>query len=168
MNQPMMLRIDASALATLFPEGTQARVDLQNAVVAEFIRKNFRDAALGEDVRAKLEAARTDALAEVKLARAAIMSSAIEAAGLKRDRTWDAWKLNPEGQKAVEDAARAVIRNAATEAAEAAMPGVRAKVEDAVRVRINQLIDSEARAAVRKHVEAVINNLPAIGAQPKA
>lgn len=158
MTQPMMLRLDAAALAALFPEGSQARVDLQNAVVAEFIRKNFRDAALGDDVRKKLESARADALTEVDRARQLIMSGALEAAGLKKD-SWGGWKLSDEGQRAVKDAAQSVVRAAAVEAAEAAMPGVQAKVEDTVRVRLNQIIDSEARAAVRRHMDALMAGL---------
>lgn len=155
MPQPLMLRLDAEALAALFPPDTQARVDLQNAVVAEFIRKNFRDQALGSDVRTKLEGARADALAEVTRARKLIMDGAFEALGMQKDR-WDSYKLNEAGKAIVAEAARAVVRDTAIDAANTAAETFKAKIEDAVRVRLNQIIDSEARAVVRKYMESVV------------
>lgn len=37
------IKLDASAMNALFPEGSEARVNLQNCVVAEFIRKNVEN-----------------------------------------------------------------------------------------------------------------------------
>lgn len=38
----MKIQLDTKALQTLFPEGSEARIDLQRAVVANMLRKSFR------------------------------------------------------------------------------------------------------------------------------
>lgn len=37
----MELKLDAAALKALFPEGTEAHLNLQKAVIAEFVKKSF-------------------------------------------------------------------------------------------------------------------------------
>ena len=37
----MKIQLDTKALQTLFPEGSEARIDLQRAVVANMLRKSF-------------------------------------------------------------------------------------------------------------------------------
>lgn len=61
----MQLRLDADALAKLFPEGSQARVELQNAVVAEFIKKHVSDKLVADDVQRLIKSAKSEAVTEV-------------------------------------------------------------------------------------------------------
>ncbi|MNQ65048.1 hypothetical protein D3C85_794930 [compost metagenome] len=59
-----VIRLDASALNTLFPEGTQARLELQNHVLCT-VAKQFVRGALTEDVKSYLTQLSKDAAAEL-------------------------------------------------------------------------------------------------------
>jgi hypothetical protein len=59
---PIILRLDAGALEKLFPAGSEMRVELQNAVVAEFTRKHIKNVLditiinpIVEDVKKKMQ-----------------------------------------------------------------------------------------------------------------
>jgi hypothetical protein len=60
MTQPILLRINAQALEALFPEGSQARVDIQASVIDEFTRKYIKPSSMPESVVAKLSETRMD------------------------------------------------------------------------------------------------------------
>lgn len=62
----MKIQLDSSALAALFPEGSEARVELQRAVVAEFLRR-WADKDLKGEFRNYLEGERRVILAENRL-----------------------------------------------------------------------------------------------------
>lgn len=62
-NQPIKLQLNADAIAALFPEGSQARVELQNAVIAEFCRKNIKNSlVISSSIEKKIEAARSQVI----------------------------------------------------------------------------------------------------------
>lgn len=61
----MEIRLDTKALAALFPEGTEARVHLQNAVVAEFIRRHIKPSLVEKDVIDHIDIAERNAVNEV-------------------------------------------------------------------------------------------------------
>jgi hypothetical protein len=67
----IQLRLDASALAALFPEGTEARVELQRAVIAEFAKQHIKPSMVTYNVQAIVDAAKktavADALRDLKL-----------------------------------------------------------------------------------------------------
>lgn len=56
----MKIQIDTKALEALFPEGSEARVDLQNAVIANFAKK-MQERHLGEEVRQEISRGIRDA-----------------------------------------------------------------------------------------------------------
>lgn len=58
------LKLDTAALSALFPEGSEARVNLQQACTENFARRHFR--GLGEDVLRRLDVFRAEALAEIE------------------------------------------------------------------------------------------------------
>lgn len=61
----IQLRLDAPALAALFPEGSQARLDLQQAVVAEFVGRHLKPRMVAAEVMSVIEKARRDAVQEI-------------------------------------------------------------------------------------------------------
>lgn len=60
----IQLRLDGPALAALFPEGSEARLELQKAVVAEFVRKHLT-AAVPDDVKKLVVEQRAKAVNDV-------------------------------------------------------------------------------------------------------
>lgn len=56
----MKIQLDTKALEALFPEGSEARVELQNAVIANFAKK-MQERHLGEEVRQEISKAVRDA-----------------------------------------------------------------------------------------------------------
>ena len=85
MDQPVKLQLNAEALAALFPEGSQARLELQNAVVAEFVRKQLKEKVFGSDVFTTIDRVRAELKDELKRGREQVMTSALADAGLKKD-----------------------------------------------------------------------------------
>lgn len=81
MTNPVVLRLNAEALAALFPEGSQARLDLQAAVVAEFVRKNLKPSTLGSAVQAQLTDLRHEVQAEVYKAKQAFIDDLLAQQG---------------------------------------------------------------------------------------
>lgn len=60
----VQLKLNSEAVATLFPEGTPARVELQNAVVAEFLRKNIKPQLLQDNLQSQIDRQVKDATKE--------------------------------------------------------------------------------------------------------
>lgn len=60
----IQLRLDADALASLFPEGSEARIELQRAVVAEFARKHLGK-LVPEEVQTIVRKAQKEAVTEI-------------------------------------------------------------------------------------------------------
>lgn len=59
----MKIQLDTKALQTLFPEGSEARIDLQRAVVANMLRKSFRgdlSLALRDEITRTVSEMRTE------------------------------------------------------------------------------------------------------------
>lgn len=65
----IQLKLNTEAVALLFPEGSTARVDLQNAVVAEFLRKHIKPQILADGLKSQIDTkvaeARKDALRQL-------------------------------------------------------------------------------------------------------
>lgn len=61
----IQLRLDTTALAALFPEGSEARLDLQRAVVNQFITQYIKPTMIRDDVMRMVTAARSEAVAQV-------------------------------------------------------------------------------------------------------
>lgn len=165
MKQPIKIQLNAEALAALFPEGSAARIELQNAVVAEFVRKNLRDRALGNDVFETIDRARVDASAAVERARRDIMDRSLAEAGLKKE--YGGFKLQGEAETLIKSTARNMVERAAREAAdaaaEAAVEKIKTDLDAAVQRRINAITDTNIRAAVKAHLDAVMASIAKSG-----
>lgn len=61
----IQLRLDVPALQALFPEGSEARLDLQRAVVSQFITQYLKPSMIRDDVMRMVTAARAEAVAQV-------------------------------------------------------------------------------------------------------
>lgn len=143
MTQPIKLQLNADALAALFPEGSQARVELQNAVVAEFVRKHIKIAALGSGIQLQIEKAKKEAI-EVALGEF----------GLKKD-TWGAMKLTSVAQGSIADATRAAVRQEVTDQIAVAVNLAKSTVTHDAQAAVNRLVNGEIATAVKARVQEV-------------
>jgi len=60
----IQLRLDAQALAALFPEGSEARVELQRAVITEFAKQHIKPSMVTHNVESLVNAAKSAAVAD--------------------------------------------------------------------------------------------------------
>jgi hypothetical protein len=168
MNQPIKLQLNAEAIEALFPEGTQARIELQNAVVAEFTRKHLRDKALGDNVQAQIERARADALDAVKRAKSAVVDQALTEIGAGKN--YNGVYLSDTMKREIAEQARRAVRDEiakdVTEHVQAAAANLKAQITESAQSAVSRLLDTEIRAAVKARVAAVVEGLshPAAGA----
>lgn len=61
----VVIQLDAPALAALFPEGSEARLHLTKAVVANFVSRNLSPTIIGKEVASMLVRARAEAVTAV-------------------------------------------------------------------------------------------------------
>lgn len=141
----IQLRLDAAALATLFPEGSQARVDLQQAVVAEFAKKHIKPSAAG--LQAMVDKARVEAVAEVMkelgLTRGAYSSNPV--------------KLSDGVKYEIDQAARSAVREHSRERIEDYAKSAAATIAHDAKVLVSRLVDDEIRASIRAKVQEASN-----------
>ena len=140
----IQLRLDSAAIEKLFPEGSTARVDLQQAVIAEFVRKTVKPYALGSDIELRISRARSEAIREVDDAIKSCYAKEVERAGLTLTKEW---------QPQVSAETRALIRNAAyTEVRQTIMEAIKGKIEDIMK-RIQGTIEHDCQVAVNNAIK---------------
>ena len=61
----IQLRLDTPALNALFPEGSDARVELQHAVIQNFVQRALKPAVVSQEVRDLITKERREAVAQV-------------------------------------------------------------------------------------------------------
>jgi hypothetical protein len=147
----MQLRLDSQALAALFPEGTQARVDLQSAVIAEFCRKHIKTAALGPEVQTQIEVAMKDANTHF-LSAAGILhgrfSNVVLSDEVKR-------KISEAASEAVQDG----IRKAITSEVESMRVNVEARVQRAVDNMVASTVDKQVYKRVKEVADGILGGV---------
>lgn len=112
----MQIRLDTAALSALFPEGSEARVELQSAVMAEFVRKNIKPGAMGTDFQAVLVGEARNLADQIKRGIADAKHSVFKEIGVAMPRSeWDQVQLNQQQLQAIRNAAREAVSNALTE-----------------------------------------------------
>lgn len=158
----ILLRLDTNAVDALFPEGTQARVELQQAVIAEIIRRQIKPEALGESVTSQIAAARADALNAIKRARDDAAGRAFEEQGVAKS-TWGGVELKPGAKAVINEAARQAVRDEITNVI-AEQIGIQAErlrgtVTHDAQAAVNRMIDREIQAAVKARVAAVVEQM---------
>ena len=140
----IQLRLDSAAIEKLFPEGSTARVDLQQAVIAEFVRKTVKPYALGSDIELRISRARSEAIREVDDAIKSCYAKEVERAGLTLTKEWSP-QLSSE--------TRAMIRNAAfTEVRQTITDSIDEKIKETMN-RINGTIERNCQVAVNNAIK---------------
>ena len=151
----IQLRLDAGALAALFPEGTEARVELQKAVVAEFLKKNSPRLEFDSQMRR-----------EIGLMREQAAELCAKELGMHRSpRTMHgppgAYQLTDPMKAQVRDLAHRAMREEAEKSIKPLADGV---LEDIDR-KIEAQLDAEILAKVRAKVHtALASAFPGEGA----
>lgn len=105
----ILLRLNSEAIASLFPDGTQARVDLQSAVIAEFARKHIKPMTIGEEAAKQIRAARTSALEAIEKAEEDMHRKVLADQGVQITRGGRV-ELSNEAKAFLNDAVRQAIR----------------------------------------------------------
>lgn len=166
MNQPLKLQLNAAALEALFPPGSDARIELQNAVVAEFTRKHIKESALGSNVQDQIERARADALNAVKIAKIEVATRAIADIGVIKE--WGRVKLTGEAEAAIKEGARVAVRDEISkivqEQIQLVAEKLRGTVSHDVQAAINRMVDREISDKVKARVAAVVDGLAKVQA----
>ncbi|HBO9199663.1 hypothetical protein [Pseudomonas aeruginosa] len=147
----IILRLNASAMNALFPEGTQARVDLQNAVLTEAATKHVKG-QLDAETRKYLEALVTTIANKVDAGK-------MIGEAFARKNHWDstlsvnptspmaaaiAEKVRDEFAKGLED----IIEREVAARLPAAIEGIDARVQQLVDMKVNSI----TREMMRKKV----------------
>ena len=135
----VQLRLDAAALAALFPEGSEARVELQRAVVQEFLNRHINPKTLGAEAREVARGLQARILTAV-LAEADIHQTGYGGAYLLGDAVKA--RIRQESFEYFDDTIRKEVR---TE-----IDSWKTNIETMVKTRAETLIDD----AVRRHVTA--------------
>lgn len=160
----MMLRIDLRALAALFPEGSPARVELQQAVVAEFVRKHLKDSVLGSGIEAMLTETRDNLRAEIRAARDQLLKNDQAVAGVTGDY-WRGIRFSDDAKNAIKSEAYAVLKGVIEESIKGHvathMQRLEKAIANAVQAATTKAIEDQVSAAVRARVAAVVEKLGA-------
>lgn len=110
----MQLKMDMAALAALFPEGSEARVELQNAVVAEFVRKNIKPGAMGADFQKVLVGEARNLADQIRRGIADAKHSVFKEVGVAIPRDeWSGVTLTDQQKTAIRNAAHTAISDEA-------------------------------------------------------
>ncbi len=140
----MSIKLDTAAVMSLFPEGSTARLELQQAVINEVARK-----VCDRDVRAISNALSEVAKTEVRVAMAkAGVTTAPYASGLTLS---DAAKANIAlvAKAAVDDAVRDKVREAAADAQGAMTRTLKERLDSGLRAELAALAKAALREALK-------------------
>jgi hypothetical protein len=158
----MELKLDIHALSALFPEGSEARLKLQQCVLEEFSRRQIK--ALESTIRNQAVAIHNSASQKVE--------DMFKEAGWTK--SYGNWKMPQSLKEELADTAKSLVttesavqmREAANNAAAAALAKmestVQARVERLVDERIKGLMDSESdvllKKALRTKMQDILDN----------
>ena len=148
----MRLQIDTKGLEALFPEG-QARVDLQNAVTAEFARKHFDRALVDNALRnmaTEMEVGLAAKINKAKQETADVVAAKLGLTinpGYYRDVN-----LPPAIALQIETG----VRDAITARIKEAVESERAKVTEQVTMRLSELLRTTIRDEVHRQVSKAL------------
>ena len=155
----IQLRLDAGALAALFPEGTEARVELQKAVVAEFLKKNSPRLEFDSQMRREIALMRQQA-AELCAEQLGMHRSPRCMLGLP-----GAYQLTDPMKAQVRDLAHRAMREEAEKSIKPLADGVIKTLLEDIDRKIEAQLDAEILAKVRAKVHtALASAFPGEGA----
>lgn len=143
----LVLKLNTGAMNALFPEGSPARVDLQQAVIQNFFERALK-VKLGESISTRI--------AQVERQAKEHMDAALnEHLGMKKSGYYGAWEFSTtaktEMSKLVKQAAATAISEAVAESTVEIKASVKARIENLdINTLIKKLVTEEATAAIRK------------------
>lgn len=158
------LRLNPEALAAMFPEGTEARVELQKAVVFEFVKRNLRVASLGPEVERAIRDAMNDSQriskGVVEQAQAAVLGEL----GLKKAGAWgDTYELQPGARNEVYVKVKAAfderVNETITSCIDRRMRKLEAEIETEVQKRLDAIVEVLTVDVVRAKLETALKGL---------
>lgn len=141
------IRLDTNAMNALFPEGSQARVELQQCVIAEFTRKHLKPSTIGSDIHRLILAAKQEAI------KGALEELGCKVGPITGSVTLSA-KLTQEIRKTASDSVRSLTLDAVTE--------IKPTIQDHANRAVNAILEREIIEAIRKRIEAVKAQLGAM------
>lgn len=153
--RPMTLRLDTKALNTLFPEGSEARVDLTRAIIQNFISKELNPASYDVKVRKSMQDAREKCENAIDEAVASVRDSLLRQVGIV-DR-WGTVTLHVSVREKIVDACRMAVNEAMTSGVNQAIAGAINDVRSAVMSRATQQVERITEEEIRSAVRAKIN-----------
>jgi sugar phosphate isomerase/epimerase len=130
----MKIQLDSAALAALFPEGSETRVQLQNAVIAEFTRRHLKLHA--EDTQKRIDS-------EVRKT----IKEALEKEGV--DVTYGLVTFSLELKEKIRKQALEEFERACREAVREAAKEVRVEFEHTVKQKIAERVTSATEQAIQ-------------------
>lgn len=131
---PTIIRLDREALNNLFPEGTDARVQLQHAIVQEFVRHKVKD-VVDETI---VEGLVTKAIDTVKL----VLREEVTAAIKKEIGEYQLWPSKVTVSLTLVEKAKAEIASQAS-----------ALISDCIQKYINkEAIEAQVKASVNYNI----------------
>jgi 23S rRNA U2552 (ribose-2'-O)-methylase RlmE/FtsJ len=135
----IQLRLDGPALAALFPEGTEARIELQKAVVAEFVRKHMT-AAVPEDVKKLVVEQRAKAVQDVLREFGGISTFGVQLTPIFKDA------VRNEVRKAVHEFVTQQLQASLAETTKDLLSETDTYVRKHVEIKTDEAIDKAVRA----------------------
>lgn len=145
----MKIVLGHEAINALFPEGSEARIELQRHVMQCFVQQHLKASAVTKEVRDLVDVAKRDAVKEA--ARELGIGSSWGSVTLSDDFKR---KLRDLARDAHSEAAREAMREAANQAAES----MRKDLEYMIRSRLEQTVQKELMAKVGEKLQAAMQS----------
>lgn len=153
--------LNPEAVNALFPEGTEARLELQRTVLrklSEQYLKNIGIQDLGPQIRSDIAIARD----ELSRARRVAVDEALKNEGF---RTGWGMELNTEAKQAIANAVReqitATVNKAIADQIEARLDKIGGVIRHDVDAAVNRTTEAEVTRVVKERIQAVIEKLGA-------
>jgi len=139
----IQLKLDGKAVASLFPEGSEARIQLSNAVVAEVLSKHLKPQYIGDAVERQIFEAKTSAITEV-LSKMGVQSK------------WGNISLSEEFRKTLHELIAKTVKGRIDQAihehvtSEETKAWLNRRVEYAIEQRFNRALDEAVSARLQQ------------------
>jgi len=159
----MQLKLDTQALTALFPPGTEARVELQSAVIAEFTRKSLRPELLGKDISDRLDAARTEALDAIKSGVASAKHAIFKEIGVAIPKSsWDNVELTDQQKNAIRQQARAAVAGEVTAAIDARLTFHMKSIQTVLDANLTAMLEKLTESEITRRFNERLAQLAAL------
>ncbi len=154
----LQLSLDTPSLVALFPEGTQARVDLQSAAINEFVSRHLKASISRSTVQEELEAALDQIKIDISAAEDKIVKAALGDIGIRKDY-YGGVLLNDHVKAVIKEQTEQYVKDFVTETIKEqvtlATSNLQGVIANNCSVVVKGLVDAEISAAVKAKVAEV-------------